>query len=910
MPEDLLQTKLYIPRLRPSLVPRPRLIKTLNQGLTGKLTLISAPAGFGKTTLISSWVDALQTERSAPSSAQLTWLSLDENDSELARFLAYVIAALQRVDPHIGESALPLLQASPLPVPSVLTSLLNDIAEQPDALMLVLDDYHAVDSRPIDEALTFLLDNLPPQLHLVITSREDPNLPLARLRVRGWLTELRAADLRFTVGETAVFLQEVMGLNLTEEQIAALETRTEGWIAGLQMAALSMRGENDLSGFIQSFTGSHRFVLDYLLEEVLQQQPEYVQEFLLKTAVLNQLTGPLCDALTGERDGQAVLESLEHANLFLVPLDNERCWYRYHHLFADLLRNRLAQGQPDLVPRLHQQASDWYIANGRPDDAVRHALAANDFERAARHIELARRTMDLTNRLEPWRQWIKALPESVVHLRPVLLVSYAWAHLIFDSERDACERYLQEAEQWLNMSEAERDELGMVVEDDEAFEKLPVSIASARTYAARAAGDLVGAVKHARQALDLLPEDDYLGRAFPESLLGLCYWANGELSSAYEEFDNSFNGFYRSGNVVAAISIKLVQTDIQLVQGRLHDARQTCKQALQLVSAQGDLNLRGTANLLLSLSELQREQGDSKTADDYLQQSTSLGNPASSFNYQYRKRVALAQIKASQGAFAEALGYLDEAASWLGEVHLREIRPLAAIKVQVWLKQGRLGEALAWVKQQGLSIDDELSFLHEFEHMTLARILIAQYRNGHADAAIHQALRLLARLFQAAEAGKRTGSIIKILILQALAQEAQNNISLALTPLTQALALAHPESHVRPFVDEGPPMAALLRAAVRQGISAEFAQQVLAALGETAVTPPPAQPLLDPLSDREIEVLQIIAEGLTNQEVANRLYLSLHTVKVHARNIYAKLDVKNRTEAVARGRSLGILPPT
>lgn len=353
-----------------------------------------------------------------------------------------------------------------------------------------------------------------------------------------------------------------------------------------------------------------------------------------------------------------------------------------------------------------------------------------------------------------------------------------------------------------------------------------------------------------------------------------------------------------------------MQTDIQLVQGRLHDARQTCKQALQLVSAQGDLNLRGTANLLLSLSELHREQGDWKTADDYLQQSTSLGNPASSFNYQYRKRVALAQIKASQGAFAEALGYLDEAASWLGEVHLREIRPLAAIKVQVWLKQGRLGEALAWVKQRGLSIDDELSFLHEFEHMTLARILMAQYRNGHADAAIHQAVRLLERLFQAAEAGKRTGSIIKILILQALAQEAQGNISLALTPLTQALTLAQPESYVRPFVNEGPPMAALLRATVQQGISVEFAQQVLAALGETAVTPPPAQPLLDPLSDREIEVLQIIAEGLTNQEVANRLYLSLHTVKVHARNIYAKLDVKNRTEAVARGRSLGILPPT
>jgi LuxR family maltose regulon positive regulatory protein len=380
MSGDLLQTKLYLPRLRPSLVPHPHLIETLNQGLTGKLTLISAPAGFGKTTLICSWIDARQTENYAPNPTQIAWLSLDENDGEPARFLAYVIAALQQIAPHIGETALPL--------PTVLTILLNDIAAQPESLLLVLDDYHMVDARPVDEALAFLLDHAPPQLHLVITTREDPNLPLARLRVRGLLTELRAADLRFTAAETAVFLQEVMGLNLTADQIAALETRTEGWIAGLQMAALSMRGQDDLSGFIQSFTGSHRFVLDYLLEEVLNQQPEHVQDFLLKTAVLNQLTGSLGDALTGETNGQAILESLDRANLFLVPLDNEWRWYRYHHLFAELLRQSLQQSTAASdVNGLHVRASTWYEANGLALEAFHHATAAHDVARALRLIE-------------------------------------------------------------------------------------------------------------------------------------------------------------------------------------------------------------------------------------------------------------------------------------------------------------------------------------------------------------------------------------------------------------------------------------------------------------------------------------------------------------------------------------------
>ena len=406
MSGDLLQTKLYVPRLRPSLVPRPHLIEKLNQGLHRKLTLISAPAGFGKTTLVSEWI--------AGGERPFAWLSLDERDSELTRFLTYFIAALQTLSPEIGKRVSGMLESpQPPPTEAILTALLNEIAAIPQEFALVLDDYHVVDAPPVDQALTFLLEHLPPQMHLVITTREDPNLPLARLRVRGQLTELRATDLRFSRNEAAAFLKQVMGLDLSEADIAALEARTEGWIAGLQMAALSMQGQQDATDFIQSFTGSHRFVLDYLVEEVLHQQPESVQKFLLQTAVLKQMTGPLCNALTGDNDSQEILESLEHANLFLVPLDNERRWYRYHHLFAELLRQRLQQSaEADDIADLHIRASQWYEANGQELEAFHHAAAANDVERAARLIEGDGLPLYYQGEATPVRRWLDVFARS------------------------------------------------------------------------------------------------------------------------------------------------------------------------------------------------------------------------------------------------------------------------------------------------------------------------------------------------------------------------------------------------------------------------------------------------------------------------------------------------------------------
>jgi LuxR family transcriptional regulator, maltose regulon positive regulatory protein len=439
---SILATKLYLPRLRPNVVSRPRLLERLNDGLHRKLTLVSAPAGFGKTTLISEWVKRIERPTA--------WLSLDEGENDPARFLAYLVAALQTIAANIGEGVLDVLQSSQPPPPeAILTALLNDLTTIRDHFVLVLDDYHVIDAKPIDQALTFLLDHLPPQMHLVITTREDPQLPLARLRGRGQLTELRAADLRFTRFEAAAFLNQVMGLSLSAEDIAALEDRTEGWIVGLQLAALSMQGHQDIAGFIRAFAGDHRYIVDYLVEEVLQRQPEPVRSFLLQTSILDRLSGPLCDAVTGQEEGNVRLEALERGNFFVVPLDDKRHWYRYHHLFAEVLAAHLMEEQPDQVSTLHRRASAWYERHGSPSDAIRHALAAEDFGRAADLVELAVPAMRQNRQEATVLGWLKALPGELVRIRPVLSVHYAGT-LLVSGELEGVEARLQDAEQWLD----------------------------------------------------------------------------------------------------------------------------------------------------------------------------------------------------------------------------------------------------------------------------------------------------------------------------------------------------------------------------------------------------------------------------------------------------------------------------
>src|SRR5215210_2780794 len=912
MSTPVLATKLYAPLSQPGVVPRPRLTEWLNEGLHRKLTLISAPAGFGKTTLLSEWL--------AGCDRLAAWLSLEEGDNDLTRFVTYLVAALQTIAANVGEGVLGVLRSpQPPPTESILAALLNETTTVPDDFVLVLDDYHVIDATLIDDALGFLIEHLPPRMHLVIATREDPHLPLARLRARGQLTELRASDLRFTLSEAAEFLEGVMSLDLSAEDIAALESRTEGWIAGLQLAALSMRGREDVAGFIRAFTGSHRFVLDYLVEEVLQRQPERIRSFLLQTSILDRLSGPLCDAVTVQEGSNALLEALERGNLFVVPLDDRRHWFRYHHLFADVLRARLMEEQPDRAPTLHRRASEWYERNGSPTDAIRHALAAEDFERAAGLVELAALEMLGSGQEETLFGWWEALPDELVRARPVLSVYYAFASLGHIG-LEAAEARLQDAERWLDTtadtSEQPASSGEMVVVDEDGYRSLPGTIAVARAYIAGARGDVRGTVKHAQRAVDLLPEDAHLWRGAAAALLGIAYWTSGDLEAAHRSFVDGVAHQQMTGHIRFQIVGTYILADIRIAQGRLHEAVRTYERSLRLATEHGE-PVWGTADLYVGLSELHRERDDLEAATELVMRSKELGEHFGLPEMRYRWYVAMARIKEAQGDLDGALDLLDEAERQYVESPDPDVRPVAALKTRVLVTQGRLVEALGWVRERGLSVGDDLSYLREFEHITLASVLIARYNRDRAERSIHEAMELLELLLKAAEEGGRMGSVIEILVLQALAHEAQGDSPSALVPLERALALAEPEGYVRVFVDEGIPMARLLYEALSHEVGPDYVRRLLAAFPvaeseQTASSPMRGSnsELVEPLSEREREVLQLIAEGLTNQEVATRLYLSLHTVKVHARNIFTKLAVKNRAQAVARGRALGILSQT
>src|SRR5579859_3991437 len=938
MVTPILATKLYIPPPRPQLVPRPRLIERLNHGLQAgsKLTLIAAPAGFGKTTLVSEWV--------AHSQRPVAWLSLDEGDNDPSGFLAYLVAALRTIDASLGAEALSQLHAErrqPPPAELILTSLINELAAAPQAVVLVLDDYHLIESQPIHAALTFLLDHLPRQLHLVMTSRADPALPLARLRARGELTDLRAGDLRFTPDEAATFLNQVMSLGLSAENVAALETRTEGWIAGLQMAALSMRGRADIAGFVQAFAGSHRYIIDYLVEEVLQRQPESIRGFLLQTSILDRLCGPLCDAVTGQADGSGRLQALERANLFLVPLDDQRQWYRYHHLFADVLRARLREAQPGQVPALHQRASEWYERNELPVEAVQHALAAEDFERAASLVELAwpalsRRRQDVT-----LRAWLKALPDEAIRRRPVLSAYYASA-LLMGGELEAAELRLRDAERWLeavgkrqkavsSRQEAEGGrqeaegrrhgklaEVGsqksegtrsgqtaeggeakavgaaaeMVVADEAEFRKLAVTVAINRAGLAQARGDIASTTQYAQQALAGVQPGDHLGRSGAAGFLGLALWASGDLAAAQQTFAEAVASMQLSGNYADAISGAMALAEIQMARGGLREARRILEQAGQLAAAQTEPVLKATADLLVALSELQREHNELAAAEAQLQQSQALGEHASLPENRYRWPVAMARIREAQEDLDGALDLLGQAERLYSRGFYPDVRPIAALRARLWIAQGRLAEAPGWAQARGLAgptAGDEPSYLREFEHLTLARLLTTRCRAGQDESAWPEALSLLERLLSAAEAGGRTGSVIEILALQALAHQAHGDVPAALVPLERALVLAEPEGYVRLFVDEGPPMAQLLTKMQTEGGTLrvkEYVHKLLAAFGRRDdVQPSPltrgAQPLVEPLSQRELEVLRLLKTELSGPEIAQELVIGLSTVRTY-----------------------------
>jgi LuxR family maltose regulon positive regulatory protein len=935
MPFPILATKLYIPPPRPGIVLRPRLVERLNEGLAmgRRLTLISAPAGFGKTTLVSEWI--------AGCGRPVTWLSLDEGDNDPVRFVSYLVAVLQTIQVGIGEGLLAVLQSpQPPQAEAMLTTLLNEISVIPRQFILILDDYHSIDSEPVDHALAFLVEHMPPQMHLVIATREDPDLPLARLRARGQLTELRAVDLRFTPAEAAVFLNQVMGLNLSAEDIAALETRTEGWIAGLQLAALSMQGHQDTASFIQAFTGSHRFILDYLVEEVLQSQPEYVSSFLLQTSFLDRICGPLCDAITGQMDGKEMLKALERDNLFVIPLDDQRQWYRYHHLFADVLQEHLMGTQPEMVPSLHRRASEWYEKNNLPHDAIRHALAAKDFERAATLVELVAPEIRRNRQGATFTElgWLKALPDELVRIRPVLCVAYAYA-LFGGGELEAVEARLRDAERWLDMIGDTHDQpkasaAGMVVVDEEEFRRLPGMIALLRTAQALARDDMPETIKNARRVLDLVPEDDHLMVGGAASTLGLAAWASGDLETARRQTADGTANVRRAGYTSSAIGGAIVLADIQIAQGLLHEAMATYKQGLQWATTPGVPVLRGAADMYVGMSALYYEHNDLKTATQHLLTSQSLGELAGLQQNPYRWHAAMARIRQAQGDPDGALELLDQAERLYNGAFSPNVHPIATRKTRVWVAQGRLGEALGWVREQGLSADDEPGYLHEFDAITLARVLLALYQRDRVDGSIQEAMGLLDRLLKAAQERGGKGSTIEILVLQALAYHAQGDLPAALKPLQKVLTLAEPEGYVRIFVDEGPLMAQLLLEAASRGMMPDYTDRLLAAFeaeqprsaGESPLAAPvtallerhprsprPAgeggddEPLTEPLSQRELEVLRLLKTELSGPEIARELVISLSTVRTHTKSIYSKLNVNNRRAAVKRAVVLHLI---
>jgi LuxR family maltose regulon positive regulatory protein len=931
MSTPVLATKLYTPPPRPKVVLRPRLIERLNEGLSAsrKLTLISASAGFGKTTLVSEWV--------AGCDQKIAWLSLDEGDNDPACFLTYFIAALQTIMANIGEGVLGALQSpQPPPIESILIALLNEITTISDNFILVLDDYHVIDSKPVDEALTFLLEHLPLQMHLVIATREDPPLPLPRLRARGQLTELRAADLRFTPAEAAEFLNRMMGLDLSPENISALDKRTEGWIAGLQLAALalqgslSMQGQPDTTSFIQSFTGSHRFILDYLVEEVLQRQPERVSNFLLQTSILDQLCGSLCNVVTGQMDGKEMLKALEQGNLFVIPLDDQRQWYRYHHLFADVLQEHLKGTQPEQVSVLHRRASEWYEKNGLPHDAIRNALAAGDFARAADLIELVMPAMNRSRQFATLLGWLKALPDELVRVRPVLSTWYASVSMSC-GELGGVEPRLRDAERWLDTT---ADTAGMVVVDEEEFRRVPGMIPLIRAGLALARGDMPETVKNARRVLDLAPEDDLLMLGGAASQLGLAAWTSGDLDTARRMTAEGMANLRLGGYIIPAIGGAIVLADIQIAQGYLHEAMTTYGQGLQWATEPGASVLPGAADMHVGMSSLHREHNDLKTATQHLLTSQALGELAGMPQNPYRWCAAMARIREAQGDLDEALDLLDQAEFLYDANFSPNVRPIATRKTRVWVAQGRLGEALDWAHEQGLSVENELGYLHEFDHITLARVLLALYQSDRANRSIQEAMGLLERLLKAAEEGGRKGSTIEILVLQSIAYHAQGDLPVALKPLQKALTLAEPEDYIRMFVDEGSPMTQLLLEAASRGIMPDYTGKLLRAFeaeqpGSAGKSPLPTplavlpegprrsprpagergdgEPLTEPLSQRELEVLRLFKTELSGPEIARELVIALSTVRTHTKSIYSKLNVNNRRAAVKRAAELNLI---
>lgn len=891
----MIETKFFVPLARPGLVGRPRLDELLSR--RSRLTLVSAPAGFGKTTLLASWLGP------SASAGNVAWVSLDALDTEAASFWSYVLTAVDRAAPGSAAGALTLLGTGQ-PVEAVLTALLNELSVQDDELVLVLDDYHLAESPQVQPGMSLLLERLPPQVRLVILTRADPALPLARLRARGELTEVRAADLRFTDAEASAFLVEETGLDLGAQEVSALGQRTEGWIASLQLAAISLRARPDPSGFIASFAGDDRYVMDYLVEEVLSVEPPDVRDFLLRTSILDRLSGPLCEAVTGT-PAAAVLDSLEKRNLFLIPLDDQRRWYRYHHLFADVLRAQLAHEGSESVAGLHRRASSWFAAEGHPEEAVRHALAAGDLDRAAELVELAVPELRRERREGVLSRWARELPPELLADRPVLAVGLA-SGLMASNDFDGVAERLDQVDEMLA-----RPLSDLVVHDEAEFARLPAALATYRAGLALVAGDLPDALGHAQLAESRTAADDDLTRSAAAGLAGLANWAMGDISAAHDSYVTCARGLARAGHIADVLGCSLTLADMELALGRLLDAQRTLEHALRLAAGStpaGAAVLRGTADMLVGLSRVAWHRNDLAAAGDLIDRAQTLGESAGLPQHPYRWRVALARLRAAAGDHASAIELLDEAERvYVGDFS-PQVHPIHATRARLLVAAGDLAAAHDWAHRHGVRSDDELSYLREYEHLTLARILLADSSASSRD----EAVALLGRLSSAAADGGRLGTVIEAEAVLAGALEAVGDPDGADRAFERALGIGEPDRWIRVFADAGPDIAAPLSRVAADRASSSYVRELVEACSSRAAevpsgAPAPQKGLVDPLSERELEVLRLLASELDGPGIARELVVSLNTVRTHTKHIYTKLDVNNRRQAVARAHQLGVL---
>lgn len=898
MQNSILLTKLFIPRARPKLVSRPRLVNHINDGLHRQLTLISAPAGFGKTTLVMEWL--LNSDLFSQSNG-IGWFSIDETDNDPILFFIYICTALNRIsgikqNPCAGALAL-MESPSPPPVETILSMLINEVALIEDRIILVLDDFHLIDNQEIMKSMTYLLDNQPDNFHLIITTREDPFFPLSRLRSRDQITEIRAADLRFTAGEVNEFLINVMELQLSDEESRVLEIRTEGWITGLQLAAISLRGQKDTRNFINRFSGNNRLVLDYLIEEVVNQQPDEIQSFLLKTSILNRLSGPLCNAVTGEESGQKILELLDHSNLFIIPLDNKRLWYRYHHLFADLLRQILYRTAKDELNSLHQKAGDWYTRNDFPDQAIEHLFKAEDYHRAIHLIEEQADDCWTRGEHSKLQYWLETLPEELLLSNPNLCVFQAWEQYA-NGQQDAAEEILQTLEK-LDLSEVLKHETERM--------KIQGRMAAIRAFLVTDKGNLAAIKQYAQQALDYLPEDDIYWRNAASIPLGDVYYLAGHVEDAAQIRLETFETSKAIGNIYMEIFAGMKYCITLRQQGKFNRIKEICRQQMIQAEENGLSLLPLTGWILSEWGEALAEQGDLEQAIKKTREGSELAKGGHIGMYQWCNLRRITALYSSQH-FAGVEAIIKE----VEEFDQDKLPPwivteMKARQLRLWLAQGKHEETSQWLAEQGLEVTGKPDRSNEWEYLVLVRFLIT---TGHPS----DTLDLLDRLYTNANERGHISRVIEILNLQALAMQAAGDTQQALNALEQSLNLAGPRGFLYTFINEGPSMARLLHDALSRNLSREYVHKLLnyfpveqPKMNRQQQMISQGSELIELLTDRELDVLRLIAAGLSRQEIASKLFVSVNTIKTHARNIYQKLGVNNQIQAVSKARNLGLL---